>query len=135
MVIFQNTFVLFVIAAYLLACTILAIKAPHLLEPFHEDSRQKLLDFVKAQHAKRAEREELIAMLDDYCKSCSIKDEEIYFSQSSVEKVKMSKPMFEDDIRANWNKHSCGRKPRYKNHHNKAVRGMKQKYLYDACRF
>lgn len=135
MIIFHNTFVLSVIAIYLLACIILVIKAPRLLVPVNEDSRQNMLDFVKKVHERRAEKEQILELVE-YWQAHKGQDlEDIMITQSSCVKEGISRHRHSNYMRANETAPNCGRKPRYKDRRNKAVRGMKERYLFDACRY
>lgn len=133
MIIFHNYFVLSVIATYLVACIILACKAPHLigLGTTHQD----MLDFVKKVHERRAVREQILELVEYYQAHKGQAPEDIMITQSSCVKEGISRHRHSNYTRANDTAPNCGRKPRYKEKRNKAVRGMKERYLFDACRY
>lgn len=133
MIIFHNYFVLSVIAVYLLACIVLACKAPHLigLGTTHQD----LLDFVKKVHERRAEKEQVLELVEYWQAHKGQAPEDILITQSSCVKEGISRHRHANYMRANAGAPNCGRKPKYKDRRNKAVRGMKERYLFDACRY
>lgn len=133
MIIFHNYFVLSVIAVYLFACIVLACRAPHLigLGTNHQD----MLDFVKKVHERRAEKEQLLELVE-YWQAHKGQDlADIMITQSSCLKEGISRHRHSNYTRANETAPNCGRKPKYKEKRIKAVRGMKERYLFDACRF
>lgn len=133
MIIFHNYFVLSVIAVYLLACIILACKAPHLIG--FGTTHQDMLDFVKKVHERRAEKEQVLELVEYWQAHKGQAPEDILITQSSCVKEGISRHRHSNYMRANETAPNCGRKPQYKDRRNKAVRGMKERYLFDACRY
>ena len=77
--------------------------------------------YIGLSHKRETRVEEIIQEVS-YSKPLSI--------QSSVEMQKMNKHMHMNYMRANEGKRNCGRKPKYKNHHQKD--GVKRKEMM-AC--
>lgn len=133
MIIFHNYFVLSVIAVYLLACIVLVCKNPSLigLGTTHQD----MLDFVKKVHERRAAKEQLLERVEYWQAHKGQAPEDIMITQSSCVKEGISRHRYSNYTRANETAPNCGRKPKYKEKRIKAVRGMKERYLFDACRY
>lgn len=133
MIIFHNYFILSVIATYLVACIILACRAPHLIGL--GTTQQDLLDFVKKVHERRAKKEKILELVE-YWQAHKGQDlADLTISQSSFELRPMNRSVNYNWMRSNRTAPNCGRKPKYKDRRNKAVRGMKERYLFDACRY